>query len=114
MRPARKAAIKFIALALGAVVTTAAPGSPKALPVTVGLSQAEVCEIRFAGQAFSLPNDDERMIAEIRKLRRYWRSASLSVSGEGDTPYRCIGGVIYLFQRAGFNLIEFRPGSQER
>ena len=71
-----------------------------ALLMTIHLVMPGVCTFSFADQTFSLPEDEDVMLTTLRKLRRNWRS--VSISGGIATPYRCVGHATYIAQRAGF------------
>ena len=50
--------------------------------------------------------DGRRVAPEsLATLTRPWREAH--ITGAIDTPYRCVGAVIYALQRAGFRRIGF-------
>lgn len=115
MRSARIGALAWVAATsclLGATVAFARSRRDcNLLPVTVRINPPATCEVSFAGQVFSLPDDEGRIVAAFRELRRDWRSVSV-VGGVG-TPYRCIGHAIFLAQRGGFKNVGFEAESPE-
>lgn len=82
------------------------------LAATVHITPQSTCQMSFSGQTFSLPPDQERMVAALRKLRKHWHG--LSISGTAQTPYKCIGGVIYLAQLSGFQTVQFKAQEESR
>ena len=46
---------------------------------------------------------------------RRWRGRLVTMVGTGDTPYRCVGGLIFALQRAGVERIGFisRPAPHQ-
>ncbi|HYI49174.1 MAG TPA: hypothetical protein VEX35_11995 [Allosphingosinicella sp.] len=50
-----------------------------------------------------------RRIAErdFLAFARRWRGREAHIRGDPQTPYRCVGGVIFELQRAGFRQIGF-------
>ncbi len=56
-----------------------------------------------------MAQDDPAMTAKLRRLRRTWTHAV--IVGDPAVPYRCIGGLIYRAQQAGFERIEYVPAS---
>lgn len=100
------ACIATAACVFGAMeIATAKRSRNVPLSMTVNFVPPADCEISFAEQTFSLPSDEDSMVAALQKLRRDWRS--ISMTGVMQTPYRCIGHAIYLAQRAGFKKIGF-------
>ncbi|QAY78982.1 hypothetical protein ETR14_22415 [Sphingosinicella sp. BN140058] len=120
MRKVSKAALVAVFSAASAFAATAALAAAKRadqrqLPMAVRFNPPSACEIRFADQVFSLPDDEDRMIEALRELRKSWRS--VTVSGDGNTPYRCIGHAVFVAQRAGFRKGGFTaepPGGTEQ
>lgn len=98
---------------LVATITFAASKRDRNLPllVTIRFATPATCEVGFSGQGFSLPKDEDRMVAAFRELRRDWRS--VSIVGGVETPYRCIGQVIFLAQRGGFKKVGFKAEPPE-
>ena len=88
-------------------MTFAASKRDRNLPllVTIRFDPPANCEVGFSGQAFSLPKDEDRMVAAFRQLRRDWRS--VSIVGGIEIPYRCMGHAIFLAQRGGLKKVGF-------
>jgi hypothetical protein len=52
--------------------------------------------------------DGRRMsLDDFAAFARRWRGREAHLKGTIDTPYRCIGRIIYELQRAGFGRIGF-------
>jgi hypothetical protein len=47
-------------------------------------------------------------------VARRWPGRRAIVVTGSDTPYRCVGEVVFTLQRAGFEAIEYRAGSPPR
>ena len=60
------------------------------------------CRLSVDGRRLAWPADEHRLFAEFRRYRRQGRSALLRM--EPDTPYRCIGAVVYVAQRARLSM----------
>jgi hypothetical protein len=88
-----------------ATPATAKRDDSGSLPVTVHFAPPFFCEISFADQTFSLPDDQDRMATALKVLRRRWRT--ILFSSPTPTPYRCIGHAIFLAQRSGFRKVGF-------
>jgi hypothetical protein len=63
----------------------------------------ETCRIVIEGRPYSLPADEARIAAHLQSVKRRQRRARLVLTNP-DTPYRCIGGLIYQAQRIGLAL----------
>ena len=101
-----RACIVITACIAEATIAAAANRNATAsLPMTVEFRPPFVCQVSFAGQTFSLPDERDGMVGALRELRRDWRSAS--IRGGMEAPYRCVGEAIYLAQRAGFKKVGF-------
>lgn len=88
-----------------AAFAAARSGKARALPLVIRFVAAATCEISVADQLFSLPGDQDRMAAEMRKLRQKWKSAQ--IVGGREIPYRCIGHAIFIAQSSGFEKVGF-------
>jgi len=54
--------------------------------------------------------DGQRIESEsLATIARPWRRREAHITSTVETPYRCIGPVIYALQRAGFTRIGFIP-----
>jgi hypothetical protein len=107
------ACIATVACVIGATTFAAAKRDRSAsLSMKIHFVPPAVCEVSFAGQTFSLPGDQDGMVTALQELRREWRSVSMS--GGMETPYRCIGHVVYLAQRGGFKKVGFVAQPSER
>ena len=95
----RRAAI-LAALALPSCVT----GGAK--PQLVDVRQSgDGCEVQYADRIFTLPPQEEEIVAYFGAASR--RKQSYTVGGNMDVPYKCLGGMMYLLQRAGVRHIDF-------
>ena len=93
--------VRAIALATVGVLHGCAAG-PGPLPVVVARA-GEGCAIEMAGRRFGYEESGgERM----RSLAIAWPSRRAVLNMTADTPYRCIGGVIYALQHARFQRID--------
>ena len=99
---------------LGATVAFATGKRDRNLPLAVRVRfiPPTTCEVGFSGQTYSLPDDEDRIVAAFRELRRDWRS--VSIVGGVEIPYRCIGHAIFLAQRGGFKKVGFKAKPPER
>ncbi len=63
------------------------------------------CRLALDGQVVrgKYPDLDEQLIRKAMPDKR----GSVNVVGNGNTPYRCIGGVVFLLQRMGYRNIMF-------
>ena len=95
-------ALVFFLVAVAGCQTAAPRGEAVALVLAVGADGA--CTVEVGGRHFPLA-EGEAMEAEMRRLAAGGRRAV--VEGSGNTPYRCIGTVIYRAQRAGFTRVGF-------
>jgi hypothetical protein len=116
MRIASKAAWAGVGATLCLLCATVTFASGKrqrdlSLPVTIRFTPPSTCEVSFSGQAFSLPDDEDRMVAALRELRRDWQS--VAILGDGEAPYRCIGHAIFVAQRGGFARVDYKAQAQE-
>lgn len=74
-------------------------------PITYKLAvwaEGKSCRVAIDGR----PVPSARLERELRKLPKT-NSSEVHVSAAVETPYRCIGGVIYSAQKAGFIRIGF-------
>ncbi|WP_395611858.1 ExbD/TolR family protein [Allosphingosinicella sp.] len=83
-------------LALLLAATLAGPPAP---PVIIAARRdGRSCQVSVDGRPRAWPVDERRLFEEFRRYRRAGRSAHVQI--EVDTPYRCIGAILYLAQRA--------------
>jgi biopolymer transport protein ExbD len=83
---------------LGLLCGCASDGPPVRIRVS-GNGVAAPCAAEIGGRRI----DPESLTG----LARRWRGREAQVTGSIDTPYRCVGHVIYALQRAGFTRIGF-------
>ena len=85
------------ALALAGCAST-----PREAPFIVRVAgPSDPCVLNIAGQPTTL----DQLLDIARREASHRRVAK--VVGDGETPYRCVGGVIYTPQMAGFLKVEF-------
>lgn len=77
-----------------------------------GCTAATELEIRVGGDGVNRPcfaEIDGRAIPadDLPGVVRRWRGREARLVGDANTPYRCMGGIIYALQRAGFGKIGF-------
>jgi hypothetical protein len=89
------------AFLISLALATAGPAD-EPVPILVG-GEGPACRVVIQGQRYALAADETRIAAHFGSLKRRHRRARL-VLVEPDTPYRCVGGVIFQAQRAGLPL----------
>lgn len=86
---------------IGLVVSGCAAQTGRA-PFAASVSGTDsVCSVRVAGQEVT----SDQLLAIARQEAKRTRRALLA--GGTAVPYRCIGGVIYTLQSAGFRQVDF-------
>lgn len=75
------------------------------LRLRVQFAEPAACKIDLEGKSFSLPDDEDALLAALKS--RYAKGRRISVGGGADIPYRCLGHAIYLAQPAGFEKVGF-------
>jgi hypothetical protein len=79
-------------------------GAP--VPQLVARVQATpACEVEVGGRRFVPAEGGSRAVADLRALRG--ARTAVMVAVQPKATYRCIGGAIYLLQRAGFREVSF-------
>ena len=100
---------------LAVAACSAEPPTPAVAPVLrvhvqpAGDATEPRCEARVDGRLVTSE--------ELAVLARGWEGNALIVGDGYDTPYRCVGGVIFALQRAGVEGIGFvaePPGADAR
>ena len=90
------------AVALMFVIVPGCSSTANGAPFLVSVNgSAKPCALAVAGQATTTDQLLDIARREVSKGR------VAKVIGYSETPYRCIGGVIYTLQRAGFTKVEF-------
>ncbi len=91
-------------LGSAALGTLAAPVSAQQAPLTIPVEIAADASARvtIGERRFLLPDEQGAMRDALNAMPDKDRPVVLAVSGKVDTPYRIIGGLIYLLQSAGF------------
>jgi hypothetical protein len=74
------------------------------LPPVMIIAQrdGQSCSLAVDGRQLAWPADEYRLLADFRRYRRQGRTALFRM--EPDTPYRCIGVVVYIAQRARLDM----------
>ncbi|MEP9403273.1 hypothetical protein [Sphingomonas sp. VNH70] len=98
------AALGMIAAPLGA------ESAPLTVPVAIAADAS--ARVTIGTRHFTLPDEQAAMAAALQAMPDKDRPVVLSVGGRIDTPYRIVGGLIYLFQSAGFTKVSVvqQPG----
>lgn len=73
-------------------------GQPAAPVIIAARRDGQSCQVSVNGRQRAWPVHERRLFEEFRRYRRAGRSAYFQI--EVDTPYRCIGAILYLAQRA--------------
>ncbi len=94
----RRAATAPLAVLFGAVLVSSC-ASGRAMQVQTGWTgePGGRCSIHVDGRPIA-----ER---DFLAFARRWRGRKAHIRGDPRTPYRCVGGVIFELQRAGFREI---------
>jgi biopolymer transport protein ExbD len=74
----------------------------RAFEVKVGLGKSG-CTVAFNGRRF----DQQGYADELHAFARKRRATRVVVKGDKALPYRCVGGVVFVLQRAGVADITF-------
>jgi len=83
---------------LAHVGLTAGPTEARPLEVYVRFA-GDHCDISLAGRQFELrPGSD----GGIDDFLRSWRDRRVDINADFDLPYRCLGGLLFALQSAGF------------
>ena len=103
MRTGATRALLLLGLALlpactGEGVGERAPQGPLVIQVR-GDGETQPCVAEIDGRRI----DAER----LAETARPWRERGARIAATMETPYRCVGGIIYALQRAGFTRIGF-------
>lgn len=86
-------------LAFAAAAGCAERSTPPVILHAIGDTAA--CHIEWDGRSLTL---DELLV-----VARSWRGRTAHIEAGIDTPYKCIGSVIYTLQRAGVRKVGFTP-----
>lgn len=90
------------AVALMFVMVAGCSSTTQEAPFLVSVEgPAKPCAIAVGGNAVTTDQ-----LLDIAR-REVSKGKAARVMGGNETPYRCIGGVIYTLQRAGFTKVEF-------
>ncbi len=91
-------------LGTAALGMVAAPLGAQVPPLTVPVAIADdaTARVTIGDRGFTLPDEQAAMAAALKALPDRTRPVLLAVGGRIDTPYRIVGGLVYLFQSAGF------------
>jgi biopolymer transport protein ExbD len=89
----------LLVLGCGLFLASCAPARAIDIRISSAGSTPADCVAEVDGRRFSA--------AEFPALARQWRGREAHLSGDIDTPYRCIGSLIYALQRAGYRRIGF-------
>lgn len=91
-----------MATILASIMALLFPGGSPQPYVVIVRGPADACSVEAAGRKLTIDELLKAARAEVRKGRR-----ARILTDMNDTPYRCIGGVIYTLQMAGFDKVDF-------
>jgi hypothetical protein len=91
-----------VAAFLLSLALAAAGPADEPVPILVA-GEGVACRAVIEGRRYTLSADEARILAHFGWLKRRHRRARL-VLVNLDTPYRCVGGIIFQAQRAGLRL----------
>lgn len=77
-------------------------GQPSLPVIITARSEGASCRLSVDGRRLAWPVDERRLLAAFRGYRRQGRSAIFQLGP--DTPYRCVGAIVYLAQRARLDM----------
>ena len=72
------------------------------LVLHIEFTPADTCRVTVEDQSFQLPADEQRLLEILRTMKNSRTTAH--VAGNVETPYRCLGHVVFVAQRAGFQI----------
>ncbi len=99
----RSRVLLIIALVIAGCATTSPAMRP--LAVAIGDYDGRSCPITIDHESYP---DQRVAVEELQsRLAGVDRRREVHITGIGNTPYRCIGGVIFALQRLGFHRIGF-------
>jgi len=96
----------FLLLAVAAIAPSGAHGKQHLVKIDY---TAGVCSVTFDGRR--LPSD-EHGYPDPTGIRP--DGGDVRIIGSATVPYKCIGGVIYQLQVAGFRLLQFDAGQGDQ
>jgi hypothetical protein len=100
----RRSACGAIAILGAALAGACATPGPPAAPVEIRIDhEGERCPVIVDGQRYVLPADRQSLIAHYERLKRRHQRLVFRFS-DPNTPYRCVGEIIYLAQGAGLEI----------
>ncbi len=91
-------------VAAGVVTSPVAAEAP--LAVTIVMQDDAAARVTIGEASFVLPDEQEAMVAALRAMPDKARPVAIVVTDNLKTPYRVIGGLLYLMQSAGFTEME--------
>lgn len=99
---ARKLLLVLSVISVGALVLSCVAARPKGQPLIVDAYEGDGgCVIVVNGERV----DSARLLA----VASAWPSRQGIVRMKKDTPYRCVGGVVFTLQRAGVVKVQAVP-----
>jgi hypothetical protein len=87
---------------LASIMALLLPGGTPQPYVVIVRGPADACSVEAAGRKLTI----DQLLKAARAEAREGRRARILTDMNG-TPYRCIGGVIYTLQMAGFDEVDF-------
>ncbi len=78
----------------------------KPIAVTVHFEAPASCGVEMGDARYPLPEAQDALDEALKKLSK---TRPVAIHADTKIPYRCMGPVIYYFERAGFERIEGGP-----
>ncbi|MCP3730058.1 hypothetical protein M9978_06410 [Sphingomonas sp. MG17] len=74
--------------------------------VRVGYTEQTGCSAIIGGKEYRLPEEREALDAALKAVAE--KAKHVALLGDSETPYRCIGALIYVLQVNGATKVEFK------
>jgi len=102
----RLCALALIAAA-GPGCSPGRPAAPPLLELVLSRAGPTACRVTVAARSFDLPRDEAALTAALRALAHPPDRTTVIVARDPQIVYRCVGGAIYIAQRAGLTRVGF-------
>ena len=73
--------------------------------IEVAIEAPDGCRVSIDGTSFSLPKEEKALLARLMLKAKSFPDAD--IKKDVSVPYKCVGGAIFLAQRAGFQRVGF-------
>jgi len=100
----------FIGCLLGSC--THAGSERRGLTIIATQETDQSCNLTIDGRRFTLSRDDADLEAFLKSYPD--KRTPVIIQGDVETPWRCIGGVIFTMQMLGFPAVHFMTQPDER